>query len=99
MARYNEMLVGRFARSVQKLFGIKGEVPVASLAGEVQVGHTFFHGTENRYLEDWRTFGSRFATAAVAAQTSAIRFSNPSNSNIIAVVQSLMVSTCVADPG
>lgn len=96
MARYNEILVGRFARGLQKLFGIKGEVPVASLAGELVVSHMVMSGRENRYLEGWRTFGARLSVGAVAAQDTVFRFNNPSGSNTIAVVEGMKMSAGVA---
>lgn len=96
MARYNEVLVGRFAQSVQKLFGIKGEVPVASLAGEIVISHSFQTGRENRFLENWRPFGGRNSIGPVAAQNSVVRFANPLGSNIIVVVESLIVAVTIA---
>lgn len=91
MARYNEILVGRFARGVQKLFGIKGEVPTASLAGEIGVTHALQSGRENRYLEDWQMYAGRESLGGVAAQDSVVRASNPSNSNIVAVIESMFL--------
>lgn len=89
MARYNEILVGRFARAVQKLFGMKGEVPVGSLAGEVNITHFFQNGAENRYLEGWDRFATNFDVAAVAAQFGEARLRNPNTSNMIAVVEKI----------
>lgn len=97
MARYNEILVGRFARAVQKLFGMKGEVPVGSLAGELQVIHPFLSGVENRYLEGWDRFGVNTESLAVAAQTSAVQFRNPPTSNAIAVLEKVYLNENVAD--
>lgn len=96
MARYNEILVGRFAQSIQKLFGIKGEVPVASLAGEIVVSHVLNSGRENRFLENWRTFGGQNTASAVAAQDSVIRFANPAGSNIVAVIESMTMFGSIA---
>lgn len=92
MARYNEILVGRFARGVQKIFGVKGEVPVASLGGEIQVVHPVFSGAEHRYLEGWDRFGFFVQQAAVAAQAGAIQLRNPAQSGVIAVIEKLLYS-------
>jgi hypothetical protein len=90
MALYNEILVGRFNRSLQKLLGIKGEPPSPQLAGEVAATHTFFSGAENRFLESWNRFQFIATGAAVAAQNSAVRFRNPSGSNVIAVIEKII---------
>jgi hypothetical protein len=92
MARYNEIQSGRFARAVQKLFGVKGEVPVASLAGEVVVAHSFLSGAENRYLEGWQRFGCEAGTGTPAAgNRSAIRIRNPVGSNVLAVIERFQI--------
>jgi hypothetical protein len=101
MARLNEILVGRFARGLQKLFGIKGTVPVSTLAPEIMPVHTDFSGTENRYLEGWNRFGIQVQQAAVAAQTGGVRLRNPTGSNVIIVVEKLLYAnlTPTADTG
>src|SRR5438094_645007 len=93
MARYNEILVGRYARGIQKLFGVKGEVPVASLAGEIVVSHVVFNGNENRILEGWTLFGVSMGPTGGVAQSAAVRLRNPASSNVIAVLQGLIIST------
>jgi hypothetical protein len=97
MARYNEILVGRINRGLQKYFGIKGDAPVPQLAGDVAVNHQLFSGAENRYLEGWEKYGSAVAVAAAAANTSCVRFRNPVGSNIAAVIEILLISETVAD--
>lgn len=92
MGRYNEILVGRFARGVQKLFGVKGEVPVGSLAGELVVSHGLATGVENRYLEGWNRFGAVTDAGPTAANQSGGRIRNPSGSNILAVMEKVVVS-------
>lgn len=99
MARYNEILVGRYARAVQKLFGIKGEVPVASLAGELGIVHQVFNGAENRYLEGWERFGVSGSQAAGGVGTRVgVRFRNPVGSNLMAVFEKLLFFSPVAGP-
>jgi hypothetical protein len=91
MARYNEILVGRINRGLQKYFGIKGDAPVPQLAGDVSVNHQLFSGAENRYHEGWGLFGSFFNTGAGAGTTSGFRLRNPTGSNVIAVVTKLLI--------
>lgn len=93
MARYNEILVGRYARGIQKLFGMKGEVPVASLSGELGVAHVVMSGVENRYLEGWDLFANVVTQGAVAAQFSQVQLRNPPTSNTIAVMMKLTFLT------
>lgn len=96
MARYNELQVGRFARFVQKLTGIKGEVPVGSVAGELTFAHPIFHGPENRYLETWERFSFSHFFAAVAAQNQGWQMRNPRGSNVITVIEKLVISTGIS---
>lgn len=98
MAIYNEILVGRFARGLQKLFGIKGEVPTKQLSGEIISVHPLLNGVENRYLEGWNRFGARVSSVAVAAVVSFSRLRNPAGSNVIAVLEKIsFVSGSAAD--
>lgn len=89
MARFNEILVGRFNRALQKFVGIKGPSPTPSLASEIIPVFPFYWGVENRYLEQWNRFGIALQVGAVAAQNSAVEFRNPAGSNIIAVVEKI----------
>jgi len=86
MALFNEILVGRFNRGIQKLFGIKGGPPAAQLSSEIAVNHQLQSGAENRYLEGWNLLSGVYQTAVSgAAQNAALRFRNPAGSNTIAV--------------
>lgn len=91
MARYNEILVGRYNRFLTKLLSMKGAAPAPQLSGDIQVALNLFAGIENRFLESWERFGVGFAVVATAGQTDAVRFRNPSTSNMIAVFESLEV--------
>jgi hypothetical protein len=97
MARLNEILVGRYARSLQKLFGIKGPVPVSTLAPEIMPVHGVASGVEARYLEGWNRFGYQQSQIAVAANNSQIAFRNPANSSAIAVFERISVGGIAAD--
>ncbi len=93
MARLNEILVGRFNRIFQKVYGIKGAAPVATLAPEIMPTHPVFSGVELRYIESWNRFGHRVDIGASALNTSAWQLRNPPGSNLLAVVERLEVSS------
>lgn len=96
MARLNEILVGRFNRSLQKTFGIKGGPPVATLAPEIMPVVPVSVGVERRFLESWNKFGVARNVAANAANTQGIQLANPTNSNIVAVVESVKAGSTAA---
>lgn len=89
MAVYNEILVARFNRALQKLTGIKGGAPVKQLGSEILPVFPIFWGVENRYLESWAKFGSTINLTGVAANNSAWRLRNPVGSNVIAVIENI----------
>jgi hypothetical protein len=97
MARYNEILVGRINRGLQKYFGIKGDAPVPQLAGDVSVNHQLFSGVENRYLEGWDRYGAGVNVTPVAANMSGIRFRNPVGSNLVAVLERVSMNEAQND--
>ena len=74
MARFNEILVGRYNRLIQKLFGMKGDAALFQFSTEMMAVLPMFMGNENRYLESWTLFGLSLQQAAVAANTSAIPY-------------------------
>lgn len=92
MAIYNEILVGRFNRFLQKLTAIKGNAPVPQLAGEVMPVIALFNGAENRYLEGWNRFGIADQQSAVAAQNSVFRLRNPTAVNVLAVIEKITLA-------
>jgi hypothetical protein len=91
MAVFNEILVGRFNRGLQKLFGVKGIVPVRALAPEIMPVHVIFQGVETRFLDGWSRFANSFRIPQNAAQTAGFRIRNPQNSNTIAILESIML--------
>lgn len=94
MAIYNEILSARFARGIQKLFSMKGEVPVKQLAGEIMPVFLTgdFSTVENRAILGWRFFGRGATVGAGGAGTfAAYRLRNPTGSNVIAVVEKVAV--------
>src|SRR5258708_4703411 len=90
MARYNEILVGRYNRFLQKLLGMKGGVVAPQLASEITAAFPLFNGAENRYLEQWDMFGvNLFLAGGGVGNISQVRLFNPAASNTIAVVYKL----------
>lgn len=98
MAVFNEILVGRFARSVQKLFGVKASPPVNALSSDVMCTHAYATGVENRYLEGWSRHSVRVLLVASAGNINSLKFRNPVGSNVIAVFESFIVGNESALP-
>lgn len=99
MALYNEILVGRFNRFLQKIFSLKGKTGAPQLAGEIIPVLPFFNGVENRFVEGWNRYGQFLAVAANGAgNRSGIRLRNPAVSNCIVVLEKIqpMVPSAVA---
>ena len=96
MAIFNEILVGRFNKSLQKVFGIKGSPPVRQLGGEITPSWQIMNGVEMRYLEQWNRFSASVLVAANVGNTSQFRFTNNIGSNVLAVIEKLIISTSVA---
>jgi hypothetical protein len=94
MARFNEILVGRYNRFMQKLLSMKGDASLFQFSSEMGGYLPFFSGAENRYLEGWNRFGWSFQNGPTAAQTNGMRLRNPLGSNIVAVIEKItMIST------
>lgn len=95
MARFNEILVGRFNRALQKFTGVKGTAITPILSTEIQPVVALFRGVEDRVLEAVEVFGVSSTSAAVAAQQSQIRLRNPASSNIACVLEKLFLRSAV----
>src|SRR5258708_13178542 len=91
MARFNEILVGRFNRFLQKWLSMKGGPPSPQLATEIQPNFNFFSGAENRALESWFLYGTFSSQAAVALQNSFFQLRNPSKSGVLAAIEAIAV--------
>lgn len=94
MAIFNEILVGRFNRSMQKLLGIKGGPPVSSVAGEFQATIDIGEGTavENKFLLSWGRYAAVFSVVGLAGNVASIKFRNPAGSNILTVIEKFSFS-------
>ncbi len=98
MAEYNEILVGRFNRALQKIMGMKGGPPSAQLAGEIMPIFPLFSGVEHRNLEGWDRFGLFLdIPAGGIGNRSLIRLRNPGQSNVIAVIEKMTVTEFAAE--
>jgi hypothetical protein len=92
MAKYNEILVGRYNRFLTKLFSMKGPAPAPQLAGEIAPNIQLFNGAENRYLENWNRFIIVASTGVPAAgNRAAVRIRMNAGSGVIAVLEKLSV--------
>jgi len=91
MARYNEILVGRYNRFIQKLLSMKGDASLFQFSTEMGGYLQFFSGVENRYLEGWDRFSFANSIAAGGAgNRGAQRIRNPAGSNVIAVFEKVL---------
>jgi len=99
MARFNEILSGRFNRALQKYFSMKGGPPAAQLASEIAPNFQFNQmGVDFRYLEGWnRFFASSAGTVGNAGNSPTFRLTNDAGTNVIAVIEKLLVGTVAAD--
>jgi len=97
MARFNEILAGRYNRMLQKLLQLKGGPPSSQLASEVMPVLAFFNGAENRYLEGWDRFGISAQQSGVAAVVTTFKIRNPVGSNVIAVFEKIATEINAAD--
>jgi hypothetical protein len=91
MARFNEILAGRFNRGLQKVFSMKGPSPAPQLGGEIMPTFAMQGGAENYVLQSVEKFGVRLFIAGVAAQFSAHRLRNPAGSGVVAIFEKLSV--------
>jgi hypothetical protein len=88
MARYNEILIGRWNRFLQKLLQIKGGPPAPQLASEIAATFEIEQPpVEDRYLLQWNLFAWQQFVAANVGFSSQIRIRNPVGSNVIAVIE------------
>src|SRR5260370_33791823 len=93
MAKFNESLVGRFNRFLQRFLSMKGGPPSAQLSTEIasQIELDNAGWLENRFPMGWRSYGGFAIGAAAVGQTSAVFLRNPTTSGIIAVIEKLTI--------
>lgn len=89
MARFNEILVGRINRGLQKLIGLKGEPPAPQMASDIQATLPLPLGSEYLYLDGWESFAARNSIGAVAGNFGGLQIRNATASGILVVVTSV----------
>lgn len=98
MAVFNEILVGRYSRYLQKLFGTKGGPPTPSLSGDLfPILNITDTPLEDRYLVGVDHYHLLLTQGAVAAQNTVIRVRNPVSSNVVAIIESCYMQENTAD--
>lgn len=92
MAIFNEILVGRFNKTAQKLFAIKGKPPLRQLGGELLPVIDFDRlAVELRYLAGWRLWAFGVASAASVGNLGALRIRNPLASGILTIIEKVFL--------
>lgn len=94
---YNEILVGRFNRALQKLLDMKGGAPAPQLSSDIQPVFQFPWGAGERYLFSEESFAMGHLIAASVANPSVQNMRNPTLSGVIAVFLKLTVMVDAAD--
>jgi hypothetical protein len=84
---------GRFNRAIQKFLSVKGGALITDVGADILTVFSLFFGVENRYLEGWDRFAGLFSASAAASNQSAIRFRNPSGSNVMTVVEKILITS------
>src|SRR5260370_42195617 len=92
MARFNEILIGRWNRYLQKLCSIKGGPPAPQLAYDITATLEIDQSAvESRFLLGWNRFGFGLQLAGAIGNPSQIRLRNPTGSGVIAVIESIII--------
>src|SRR5258707_7357507 len=90
MARFNEILVGRYHRFLQRLLSMKGSSPSPQLASEIQPQFDLNEvPIELKGLLGWTLWAIGNSGQAVVTGFTAIRIRNPASSGVIVVVEKL----------
>jgi hypothetical protein len=100
MAIYNEILVGRYNRALQKLFAIKASPPVRQLGGEVlpTIEVDNLYNLENRLTAQLRTFAFNTNVAAGGAGNRAgFRLRNPPGSGALGIIEKIVLGNSLID--
>jgi len=96
MAIFNEILVGRYNRALQKIFAIKGSPPVRQLGGEITPTIDVRSGVENRFIESWYRYQASDFVQLNAGNNGSVRLRVARGSNIVAVLEKLTIGVSVA---
>lgn len=93
----SDVWVGIVNRFVEKLFNVKGGPTIVDISPSIQTRLAIASENENRYLQGWNRYGTAIFVAAVAAQNGQVQLRNPAGSNVVVVVESLVVAATAAD--
>lgn len=94
MGRFNEILVGRYNRFLQKLFEMKGPPPAPQLSSEIQPSFDIEQiPVELRVLMSYDRYWFNTVVAAVVANDASVQIRNPAGSNVVAVVEALSMGS------
>src|SRR5260370_28571545 len=97
MARFNEILVGRYNRMLQKLFSMKGSPPAAQLASEIGATIEIERvSVDQRWLSGTRC-GARVQQVAGVGNTSQIRLRNPAGTNTLITLEKFLITSLTAN--
>src|SRR6267378_8318669 len=98
MARFNEILVGRYNRFLQRLLSIKGGPPAPQLASEIQPQMDVEAlPVELRFLLGWHLYQSTIQQLASPANASGVQVRNPLTSGAVAVITSLSLAVSAGE--
>jgi hypothetical protein len=99
MAKYNEILAGRYNRFLQKYLTMKGDPPASQLAGEIQPQFDVVKvPVDLRFLLGETLWGQGLNIAGSAGNLSALRIRNPVGSNCIIVIEKISATPSVSEP-
>lgn len=84
---FNEILVGRFNKALNAIFGIKSGAPSPSLAGDVTAVYLMDQAADGRYQEGWARWAATPDIGPSVGNISSFELLNPPGSNVIAVVE------------
>jgi hypothetical protein len=93
MARFNEILAGRYNRFLQRLLSMKGGPPCPQLATEIQPQMDVEAlPVELRFLLGWHLYQSSVTQGASPTNASGVQMRNPLTSGVVAVLTSIQIS-------
>src|SRR5260370_26890559 len=98
MARFNEILVGRYNRFLQRLLSMKGGPPAPQLASEIQPQMDVEAlPVELRFLLGWHLYQNTVSQGASVGNAAGVQIRNPLTSGAVAVITSLQISLTSAE--
>ncbi len=97
MAKYNEILVGRFNNHLKKHLSMKGDAPAPQLASELMPTLALHTDRDSLFHQGWNMFSVQVLQSPAAASFANLRLRNPLGSNIIAIIYRAVLLTTTAD--